>query len=45
MEVVDLQAATVLNKRLTLVFSCEFCEIFKDMLKAFDDFKNKQESV
>ena len=27
------------------MFSCEFCEIFKDTLKAFDDFKNKQQSV
>ena len=25
--------------------SCEYCDIFKNTLKAFDDFKNKQKSV
>ena len=27
------------------MFACEYCETFKDTLKAFDDFKNKQKSV
>ena len=33
------------NETLAQVFSYELWEIFKDTLKAFDDFKNKQKSV